>query len=807
MNYLRLNLRAGSSVAVVVALSLMSGAAAARSEPSSASSERTAAQTKTNRGSAKLVVVAAAKPANRGSAKVVDGESDASTGIEVVVVTANKREERANDVGLTISAFNRDELERQGVSEVADLTKVVPGFSATDSGLGTPVYTLRGVGFYENSLAAYPDVSVYVDEAPLPFPVLANQVGLDFDRVEVLKGPQGILFGENSTGGAINYIAAKPTDEFSAGMTLSYGRFDTIEGQGYVSGPLSDTVEARVALKVVSAGDWQYSYTRPNETSGKKKIYDGRALLSWDPNNRLHFLLNVNGYQDGSDPQAAQYSGLQPQIPAFAGPYLATPFAPPDPRAANWSPSTHPRGNQNQAQASLRADYDLTDELKLTSITSYIQYHRNMTFDNDGVFQHDLDTPLAQGFINSFSQEVRLAGTMPSWRWVVGGNYEIDYAHENNFLSFGDATSSQIFHFFASNFHSVQHMSNFAFFANAEHDITDDLTLKAGVRFTEANRSFRGCLTGDPNEQAVFTAISEALVGHPIPPLGPGDCNTINSTTGLPGLVVEQLNENNVSWRVGVDYHVSPSALLYLNVSKGYKAGSIPTLPGATTLQYKPVKQESLLDYEAGFKAQAFDNRLELNGALFYYDYTNKQLLAKAIDPVFGALDALVNIPKSRVEGAELSATAEPIPNLIVSASGAYLDAVVTKYIGVSGIGTVGNFAGTPVPFTPRWQAALVTDYNWEIGGVNVFVGQTSTYNISTFSVVGADPTSFMKSYFLLDLRAGFTLPDKRWRFSAFGRNVTNEYYWTNATRGGSDTIVRYAGMPATWGAQISFRY
>ncbi|WP_375713753.1 TonB-dependent receptor plug domain-containing protein, partial [Sphingobium sp. BS19] len=159
-----------------------------------------------------------------------------------IIVTANKREENINKVGLSITAFSGEALAERKITSLQDIASAVPGLSYAASTANTPVFTLRGIGFNESSLGVYPAVSVYVDQAPLPFPVLASHSAYDLERIEVLKGPQGTLFGQNSTGGAINYIAAKPTDTFTAGGDVSYGRFNTIEGNAHISGPITDTL-------------------------------------------------------------------------------------------------------------------------------------------------------------------------------------------------------------------------------------------------------------------------------------------------------------------------------------------------------------------------------------------------------------------------------------------------------------------------------------------------------------------------------------------------------------------------------------
>src|ERR1700722_1325983 len=180
---------------------------------------------------------------------IASAASKEGDGLEEIVVTANKRSESLDKVGSAIQVLSAATLDQQHVTSLQDLAAAVPGLTFTQSEYGTPVYTLRGVGFYDTSLASYPDVSVYLDQAPLPFPVQTVLTLFDVQRVEVLKGPQGTLFGNNATGGAINYIANKPTTEFAAGTQVSYGRYNTGQIDGFVSGPLSNTLLGRFAFK------------------------------------------------------------------------------------------------------------------------------------------------------------------------------------------------------------------------------------------------------------------------------------------------------------------------------------------------------------------------------------------------------------------------------------------------------------------------------------------------------------------------------------------------------------------------------
>ncbi len=184
------------------------------------------------------------------------GQGDSgSDSLEDVVVTAQKRSQSIGDVGMSITPSTTGELRDRGVSDVADLEKAVPGFSYAEAPNGRPIFTLRGVGFYDTSLSASPTTSVYVDEIALPFSVMTRAADLDIERVEVLKGPQGTLFGENSTGGAVNFIASKPTSTFMAGFDATAARFDKGDVNAFISGPLTETLNFRFAIRSVQGGD------------------------------------------------------------------------------------------------------------------------------------------------------------------------------------------------------------------------------------------------------------------------------------------------------------------------------------------------------------------------------------------------------------------------------------------------------------------------------------------------------------------------------------------------------------------------
>lgn len=790
--------------------------------------------------SAQDPAVAASQADNKNSGEASD-----------IVVTANKREQNLSKVGLSISALGAQQLANQRISNVADLAQVTPGLTFAPTPTTTPVYTLRGVGFFESTLAAYPDVSLYIDQAPLPLPVMSTLTAFDLERVEVLKGPQGTLFGNNATGGAINFVAAKPTATQHGGLEFGYSRFNTLEASGFLSGPLTDTLGYRVAFKTAHSGDgWQKSYTR-NDSIGKENNIAGRMILDWAPIERLKFSLNVNAWQDKDDPQVPQKIANGPQNPVPDNfPLLLYPAAPRNARAADWGPTT-PYANTRFKQVTLRGDYDL-GAVTLTSITGYsITNFLNGT-EIGGTALGDLDNIQDKGRIKSLTQEVRLSnGSTNRLRWVFGGNYERTTVTEQTAINYQDTSTSFVNGITTSIYPSDQRMRNIAGFANAEFDVTDQITLKAGVRQTRAERSIFTINHDDPSfPPAVsprtgqpglsltdfFNTIFGAIYGGVVPTIAPFGNIVIDTRTNSDGTPVNpstylttqpyrnKLNENSTSWSGGVDFKPSPDTLLYVNISKGYKAGSFPQLAGSIYTAYSPVKQESIIAYEAGLKLQLFDRKLSLSGAGFLYDYRNKQLRAKFVDPIFNALDLLVNVPKSQIKGAELSIDVRPSPGLTLSASGTYLDASVRQYNGVIGSTLVNgllqpvtaSFKGVRLPFAPKFQYTIRVDYDAPItSNLNIFAGAGAngqTSSISSLALPGAAsfavPTSLYKinSRTLVNATIGVHASDNAWRLALWGKNIFNKYYWNNDILS-YDTVVRYTGRPAEYGVSASFNF
>lgn len=749
--------------------------------------------------------------AAKGGADAVD-QSDPND----IIVTAQKRAESINTVPVSINAVSGSDLVQRGISDVAGLQKAVPGLVVSDTYMGTPAYYLRGVGFYDTAAAARPAVMLYADEAPISFGAMGVGATLDLERVEVLKGPQGILFGSNSTGGAVNFVAAKPTRDLHYGADLSYGRFNELNVSGYLSGPLSDGIRARLAVSHQRMDDWQYGYTN-DRTNGSKDITSGRFTLEMDPAPNVRMRFTVSGAKNRSDSQAPQLVGKDLALSLIQPAFLAYPLAPNDNRAADFS-ATFPRGHSLQRddwnyQAIARIDVDVTPDLTLTSLTSYAKAHQSRGFDTDGTTLAITDLYLLAD-LRSITQEFRATGKLGDFgSFILGANYENHKTLDFSDFDIHDGRSGHVFDRLGlpptDSVPQIAYQDSevYAVFGNLDINLTSTLTLRGGVRFTQATTDFRGCAQAGGN----LTYMTGTFRTLGVAPVASGECATLTPLPGggyRPGLVSNTQDESNIGWRAVLDWKPKQGMLFYGSVSRGFKVGAFSNISAVFSTQYTPVPQEQLTAYEVGVKADLIPRVLHVNAALFYYDYNNKQLIGTVIVPVFNTLTALVSIPKSEVKGAEIEVTLRPVDGLSLSGSATYVDSRVTKhFISNTTFGPFADFYGHAFPNTPKWQANGRIAYEFPISGsLNAFLGTDITYRGHSDSDFIPDPRLSVPAYTLLDAQAGISTADGKWRFQIWGKNLTNEVYSTTIVRR-QEALVRTTGMPVTYGLSIGMKY
>ena len=774
--------------------------------------------------------------------------TDQPGALQEIVVTAQKRSQSIDTVGMAITAVTGAQLLNKGITDVSGLSKLDPSLVVSQSFYGTPVYTIRGVGYNDYAIAATPTVSIYSDEVPYPYLALTKAVSFDLERVEVLKGPQGTLFGQNATGGAINYIDAKPTSELAAGLGGFYNNWDAANFHGFLSGPLTSSLTGRLAFDINEGGAWQTSESRPDDHLGDKDQKRLRGILDYRPTDNLKVELKAVGWIDKSDTLAAQTIGLVPQNP---GKYPNTPIADPalagrsyaslvgltpepfptSDTQAEWLANARPQVDEHFYQVSGRIEAQLTDQMLLTVLGSYQHYSQNDLTYNTGSLENQ--GSLISGGVAARYGEARLSGQAFDRQldWLAGADYGYSSTHETQFTHVGTTPIYSLIQLpvllglsdqYLDPFHSVENVSSSdsktrAAFGNLEYHLSPQLSVHAGARYTSSGTdNAAASYATDPAEVAGYNYL--AIIKNIHATFTQGSILTI-LPDGTTGTVYDSLREHNASWRVGIDWKPVPGTLAYASVSKGYKSGTFPTLPASEYIQFNPVKQESVLAYEVGTKSRFAQNRIEVDGALFYYDYHDKQLYGSTPDPlgIFGDLTAIVNIPKSQEKGAELSLKYLPIDALTLTASATYLQTRVTgDYFGFNAYSTTPiNYKGEEFPNTPKWSARAGGEYDWDVfsGKYQAYLGADLTYvgrsqgQFGDASAVAAGfPSLEIDAYTTLDLRAGLNSSDGHWRIQLFGQNVTNRYYWTQATHT-YDTAVRFAGLPRTYGGSIEYKF
>lgn len=731
-----------------------------------------------------------------------------------IIVTAQKRDQSINKVGLTVQAIGADELQNRGIRGAEDLVRVVPGFTFTPSPYSTPVYTLRGVGLYDSGLASSPSVSVYVDEVPLAFPIMTGAAALDVERVEVLKGPQGTLFGQSSTGGAVNYIAAKPTSELTAGAYASLNQFGEADLEGFVSGPLTETLRTRLAVRSNTGGAWQKSTSRDDKL-GDAGLTAGRLLLDWRPVETVKISVNLNGYIDKSDPLAPSLIRVDSPNPVLLAPGFAA-FQPArNPRDADWAKG-FPNRDNSFYQGALRADIGVADGVTLTSISSYQHSKVDERLPQGG-------TPFPyqnighSGYITSYNQELRLAGDTGNLNWLAGVSYEHVRADDNLIYDQSIVSNRQPIPSLAPYLDVVnelrQRSNTVAAFGNIEYKLGDHVTLRGGLRYTRYQNTGSGCSSeGQASNELghLFEALQVAVKGSFIPIL-PGQCASLDENFN-PAAADLKLREHNLSWRIGGDYRTDGGTLLYATASRGYKSGILPILAASRTAQFDPAGQERLDAYEVGLKAPLLGRLAQLNASAFYYDYSDKQIRGTIVDPVFGKLEREINVPTSRVLGIEAQVIAQPMQGLNLSLGASYLDSKVThSFAAYNSDGVLIDARGSQLPFTPQVQIVGDVEYAFAVSrAVEAFVGGSGTYHSSDNSSLRNDvvPASEfrIKPYTEVDFRVGVQSHNGSWRGSLFISNAFNVTRWNTVFRL-IDAYHRFQDRPRTFGLSLRYRY
>jgi iron complex outermembrane recepter protein len=796
----------------------------------------------------------------------------ASPSVTELVVTAERREESANKIGIAINAFKGEELTQLHITTTKDLSTIAPSFSVSQGYEGVPIYTLRGIGFNTINLSATSTVGTYTDEVAYAYPFMNTGPIFDLQRVEILKGPQGTLYGRNTTAGLLDFITNKPSDTFGASITAEVGNYSTHNFEGFVTGPLGDKVQGRLSFRTEDSDEgWQQSNSRPSDKLGEIHRYGYRAALAAQPTDRLSIDLSFSGWHNGSDTVAAQAIGFTPNtdpalggafspfnVPGLAG-YIAG-HVPTKNTQADWEaagPRSANVGTGTGIADGLREDddfyagkariaYEFNDHLSLVSLTGYNDLARHANFDWSGA-PYELLVQHVDGTIKSFSEDLHLEGDTQLGHWLVGGYYGRDTISDGDRTLLGqnaNVTAIRTLTLFgggpipagglvnspfntqgytatdvAQAFRTYSDIGNlktttWSLFGNADWRLSDTLKLNTGLRYTQDRQEFSGCsfaYNGNllPTVNLFNRLLYGAVYGHGTFPalVQTNGCVSFDPPTNSFGIVRSVLDESNVAGRLALDWTPQEGTLVYGSISRGAKAGDTPINAANIDTSDAPAKQELLTAYEVGTKAALFEHRVQLNAAVFYYSYHDKQLAGYFADPIYTALGRLVNVPKSDAYGLDADVTWRATQDLTLAASVIYLQTEIKDYIGINGAGLPQNFSGAAFPNSPTWQESVTATFNHPINDKIGFQAAINAhFQSDSHSDLGEDPNFAIKAYGLLNASLGVHSLSDRWEFLIWGRNLTNTYYW-NSVASNANVTVRFPGQPATYGASLTFKY
>ena len=700
-----------------------------------------------------------------GQNEAVDAASqaDQSAGVQDIIVTAQRRSESAQTVPISIAAVSGDTLVKTGVDGIGGLERVAPGLTISAVGSGFVSYTyIRGGGTNQIDPGSDPSVAYFVDEV-----YIGGTAGLQFDlfdidHVEVLKGPQGTLFGRNASSGAISVVTRRPSDKFSGNFNLEGGKYGYLVGRGGVTGPINSDGSLRYRVSGV------YKRRNPfteNLSGGpdpdKVRTGGARGQLEWVSGD-LDVLasadyLRVRNGQTNQFISTADRSGwvngalpLQPNQSFFKHYYDVDGFE-----------------HQTLYDASLRVE--LTTPIgSITSLSAY----RNSRFTRS----QDQDATSYDGYIlnsdehdKTFSQELRLAGDSGRLRYV-GGLYYYHATIDSVFDIIADAAfpTAAVRGRRARDQRTLT-TDSYAAFGQVTYEVTDALDLTAGARFTEDrkedDRSVRGFFAVTPfqvDPKANFRAFNPAGT---------------------------------------ISYKPRPGLLAYFSYRQGFKSGGFQgLLPGTPAIAGTPFKPEDVTSYELGVKSAFLDRRVRANVALFRADITNQQ-----ISRIASASSVLIdNAGRTRTDGVDVSLTVKPVSALTLTADGTLQHARFKKFLN----GAI-SYAGNHQLRSPDFTGFFSAEYEAQLSdGSAVTLRGDYSYKSKTFYDAANSSFSgiFQPGYGVANARLTYTPISLPVELSAYVKNVTNKHYFVNVAVAGA-TGLATPGEPLTFGGSLNLRF
>ncbi|WP_332773142.1 TonB-dependent receptor [Phenylobacterium sp.] len=721
-------------------------------------------------------------------------ESAEGVAVDEVVVTAQKRSENLQDVPVSVTAFSGQSLTDRGVTNVIGLNNLAPGLRVSSGdAAANPKIFIRGVGLSDFNPNSSSGVGIYVDGVYVSSP-LAQMAGFfDIGQIEILRGPQGTLYGRNTNGGAVNLTTRRPTQAFTAEAAAEYATYDAVNLTGAVGGGVIPGVLAvRAAGQLVDDGGYAYNRVTGNDLN-ETRYWALRLSALYTPTETIEALFQVNRFANRGDATQPQHRALFPLTPGATGSDgFCTPafygtaqcsdafgYVDTDGEDRALDANSEGKDKIDLFGASAHITWEL-GQVSLVSVTAWSWAHRN-AFENTDANPYQMLEINYLARQRQFTQELRLQSNDPDARlkWVLGAYYMDETVKDAStqdvlrdlrpFFPDGFSLADSVAAF---SYPYTQSTKSYAAFGQADYQVTDRLTATVGLRYSADDKSF------DYRSQA---------------------------EGGLIVLLTSQQNKTFSAWsgRLGLRYEVSDDVGVYATYNRGFKSGGFFGGLATTPEELIPYDNETLDAFEIGLKSELLERRLRLNLSAFYYDYQDQQVFAQALRNGLTVL-VLDNAANSEVYGAEIEATAKITRNLSIDAGLALLDATYGEYVSQG-----DDFSGNRLPQSPKLTFNMAANYSHPLPAGGELLGTVDAAYSSKvyFDNSNADRLS-QDGVWVVGAQAGWRSTDGRIEAGVFARNLFDETYVvsiSNIDSLGEDLLG--LNRPRSLGAFLRYRY
>ncbi len=757
-------------------------------------------------------------------------------GIEAIVVTAEKRSETLQSVPVSVTAFTGAQLERMKLDSPSDLVSQVPNLQVNGIvGEGSPLFSLRGVSMFDYSLNQSSPVASYIDEVYKGNFTLFGVELYDLERVEVLRGPQGTLYGKNTTGGAINFITHKPGFTTEGDIKVGFGDYNRKEAEGdFQTALIPDRLAMRVAFTYTKVDGFIQNVLPDHPDLEGVDQYGVRLSLLFKASDDLDFTLRLSKSMQDPQNYAIIAGRLPPPSPGNPGGIGFTGYFRTQDGTYGGVPLTNyqiaqdytPRRRQDNEAAALTMDWSVTPTNKITSITSWDEGSLFNPEGTDGAPYEIWSIPYV-GKTRQFTQDLRLTSTGDAAFQYIAGVY---YQHEvifnsteneiftdpafNTYNDYRDCVTNSFSpgsgYSIGSNinlgcdyYNSFDQIRNsWAIYTDDSYKATDLLTLRAGLRYNHDNAAQKNALNqlrgSDQVPIANLGFFTTQPDGSQAPTLAlpgtPGYEEAVTQTRS------QYLHNTAVTGRAGMDFNVTSDALLYFNYSKGYRSAAFNAQFLFTPQDLTTVKPENLDSYEVGFKTAWLNHRLQVDGALFHYQYKNQQIIN--VYPT--GQQPLINLGRSKIDGGELEIVGRPLHSLTLRLGSGFLHSEVQE-----GVLATGPIDGQQLPYAPHFSGTVSMDWQaFDFGVANINLHVDTNYNSKQYLALPNEDAIAQAGYALTNARLSLNGGGGSWDVGVWSSNLFDKFYLTNAVDvQGFGFDYRHVGTPRMFGVDAHYHF